>query len=99
MPLDLPIVLDEVNHRFDVVVDGHTAYIEFERFDGGIAYTHTIVPEAVGGRGIGSALVEHALTYARQRHLKVRPDCSFVKAYIDKHPQHQATSTAHGAAA
>jgi hypothetical protein len=29
--------------------------------------------------------------------LKVRPDCPFVKSYIDKHPEYQPHSLAHGA--
>ncbi|MBY4595268.1 GNAT family N-acetyltransferase [Ottowia caeni] len=92
-----PIVLSEAAHRFELVVDGHMAYEEFERFPGGIAYLHTIVPKALEGRGIGSALAKHIMDYAVRNHLKVRPDCPFVKAYIDKHPEYQAISLAHGA--
>ena len=73
------------------------AFEVFERFPGGIAYLHTIVPPELGGRGVGSALVKYILDYAAQNHLKVRPDCPFVKAYIDKHPEYQANSLAHGA--
>ncbi|WP_028605582.1 GNAT family N-acetyltransferase [Ottowia thiooxydans] len=92
-----PVVLNEAESRFELVVDGHTAVEVFERFPGGIAYLHTIVPKALGGRGVGSALVKYVLDYAVSNHLKVRPDCSFVKAYIDKHPEYQAISLAHGA--
>lgn len=92
-----PIVLNESTHRFEQVVEGHTAYVEFERLPGAIAYTHTIVPEALGGRGIGSALVRHVLDHARRHGLKVRPDCSFIHAYIDRHPEYQSISLAHGA--
>lgn len=92
-----PIVLNEAARRFELVVDGHVAFEEFERFPGGIAYLHTIVPKALEGRGIGGALVRHIMDYAVQNQLKVRPDCPFVKAYIDKHPEYQAISLAHDA--
>lgn len=92
-----PVVLNEAENRFELVVDGHMAYEEFERFPGGIAYLHTIVPKALGGRGVGSVLVRHILDYAVNNQLKVRPDCPFVKAYIDKHPEYQTISLAHGA--
>ena len=92
-----PITLNEATHRFEWTVDGHTAYEEFERFPGGIAYLHTIVPKALEGRGVGSRLVRHILDYAVQNQLKVRPDCPFVKAYIDKHAEYQPISLAHGA--
>lgn len=95
---ELPeVTLIEAAHRFELHVDGHTAVEVFERFPGGIAYLHTIVPKELGGRGIGATLVKHILDYAAEQGLKVRPDCPFVKAYIDKHPEYQANSLAHGA--
>ena len=54
----------------------------------GVAFAHTIVPPELGGRGIASRLVQHALAWAREQGLKVRPDCSFVRAYMDKHPEY-----------
>jgi len=56
---------------------------------GKIIFTHTEVPSAYGGRGIGSALVRFALASARTRGLKVVPVCPFVAAYIEKHPEEQ----------
>ena len=95
---ELPeVTLNEAAHRFELHVDGHTAVEVFERFPGGIAYLHTIVPKELAGRGIGGTLVRHILDYAAAQGLKVRPDCPFVKAYIDKHPEYQANSLAHGA--
>ena len=43
---------------------------------------------SVGGRGIGTALVAGVLTAARERGLHVLPYCSFVRHYIQQHPQH-----------
>lgn len=93
------IILNEAEHRFELHIDGHMAYEVFERFPGGIAYLHTIVPEALSGKGVGSKLIKYILDYAAKNQLKVRPDCPFVKAYIDKHPEYQANSLYHGAKA
>ena len=49
---------------------------------------HTLVPKALSGNGVGSALTEAALGYARSNGLKVNPSCPFIKAYIKKHPEH-----------
>jgi len=65
--------------------DGYKAYIEYELYNGGIDLTHTIVPSAIGGRGIAADLTEFALEFAKEQNLKVRPTCSYVKAYIYKH--------------
>lgn len=83
------ITLNEAAQRFELTVDGATAFAAFVRFPGGINYNHTVVPPALEGRGIGSALVRHALDYARAEHLRVQPDCSFVRAYIERHPAYQ----------
>ena len=80
------IRLNEPAHRFELPLEERLAIAEFERFPGGIAYTHTLVPHALEGRGVGSALVKHALDYAEHEHLKVRPVCSFVRTYIERHP-------------
>ena len=97
MPIDATMTLNEPQHRFELIVDGHMAYEVFERFAGGIAYVHTLVPKALEGRGVGSALVRQLMDYARREHLLVRPDCSFVKAWLGKHPEYQDLSLAHGA--
>ena len=91
------VTLIEAAHRFELHVNGHTAVEVFERFPGGIAYLHTMVPKALEGRGVGSKLVRHIFEYAVQNQIKARPDCPFVKAYIDKHPESHPISLAHGA--
>lgn len=93
------IILNEAENRFELHIDGHMAYEVFERFPGGIAYLHTIVPKELEGRGVASRLVRHILDYAQREGLKVRPDCPFVRAYIDKHPEYQGNSLYHGAKA
>jgi uncharacterized protein len=52
-----------------------------------ITFTHTEVPPALEGHGIGSALVRGALDAARAQGLKVVAKCPFVSAYIAKHPE------------
>jgi len=49
---------------------------------------HTEVDPAMGGRGIGTALVAGVLTAARERGLHVLPYCSFVRHYIQQHPEY-----------
>jgi predicted GNAT family acetyltransferase len=74
-------------HRFELDADGRTAVAYYIRAPGVITFTHTEVPVEVSGRGIGSRLVRAALTNARARGLKVVARCSFVSAYIAKHPE------------
>jgi predicted GNAT family acetyltransferase len=48
---------------------------------------HTIVPPAIGGRGIAGKLVDALIADARAQGFKVRPDCSYVAAKFDEHPE------------
>jgi predicted GNAT family acetyltransferase len=73
--------------RFEVNLDGQTAFAEYSLVDHGIILPHTVVPEAFEGRGVGSALAKAALGYAREHDLKVIPLCTFMAGYITKHPE------------
>jgi len=75
-------------HRFEFDVDGHLAFSNYRRDGATLTILHTEVPAALGGRGIGSALVRGLLDIARAQGLKVKPRCPFVAAYIDKHPEY-----------
>lgn len=62
------------------------AWAAYEREGDRVVFTHTVVEPAVEGRGIGSALVAHAVGDARERGLEVVPVCSFVQAWLARHP-------------
>ena len=73
-------------HRFEADLgDGSFAIAEYTLPAGKIMFTHTEVPQAHEGKGIGSALIRHALGEARNRGLKVIPICPFFAAYMQKH--------------
>lgn len=80
---------NEQNKRFETTIDGQTGYISYAQRGDTLVYDHTIVPQALGGQGVGSALVKHALDYARAHDKKVVPQCSFVASYINKHPSYK----------
>jgi predicted GNAT family acetyltransferase len=84
-----PVVMNETTHRFELTLDGETAFAEYSLLKDAIVLPHTVVPEALGGRGIASALIKAGLGYARDHGLKVKPICPFVAGYIEKHPEWQ----------
>ncbi len=79
---------DAAAHRFVVDVGAHSGYVEYQRKDGILAINHTIVPADIGGRGIAARLVQATLEYARNEGLKVQSNCSYARAYLDKHPEY-----------
>jgi predicted GNAT family acetyltransferase len=48
----------------------------------------TYVPAAERGRGLGGQLVRAAVTYARERNLRIIPTCWYVADWIRIHPEH-----------
>lgn len=81
---------NEPESRFETTVDGHTAFSEYDvEGDDRIVFTHTVVPDELSGRGIAGAIVRHALDHVRGRNLKVVPQCAYVAAYIERHPEYQ----------
>ena len=80
---------NESRHRFELEEGGETAFVTYLLEGEAKPSAHTLVPEAVAGRGVGSRLVQGALDAARERGLKVVPQCSFVRGYIERHPEYQ----------
>lgn len=75
--------------RFESREDGQLARCDYRLADGVMLIHHTEVPPAFAGRGIAAALVRAALEHAREQGLRVRPLCSYVRAYLARHPQYR----------
>ena len=73
-------------NRFEVTVDGGTAFLTYERRPGIIVFVHTEVPPELRGHGLADALAETALKSARAEGLRIIAQCPFVRAYMKKHP-------------
>jgi uncharacterized protein len=82
------IVDNPAQHRFELTVEGHLA-AAYYRTDGNvITCEHTEVPPELGGKGIGSKLVQAALDQVRAGGMKVAVECPFVKGWIGKHAEY-----------
>ena len=80
---------NRAEHEFELEVDGHRAIAAYQLEGDTIVFTHTLVPKKLEGRGIGSKLIRGALDAARDRGMKVVPQCPFVKAYIERHSEYR----------
>jgi predicted GNAT family acetyltransferase len=75
-------------HRFELDAEGATAVAYYKLEPGVITFTHTEVPPALEGRGIGSALARGALDSARAQGFKVIAKCPFIGGYIARHAEY-----------
>lgn len=84
-----PVRDNRAEQEFELEIDGHRAVAAYQLEGDRIVFTHTKVPHAIEGRGVGSKLIRAALDSARDQHLKVVPHCPFVAAYIERHPEYR----------
>ncbi|WP_245805950.1 N-acetyltransferase [Erythrobacter donghaensis] len=79
--------------RYVAVVEGASeeGYLEWEA--GGMrdgkevwVAAHTIVPRAIGGRGVAAALVARLVADAERQDFLIRPDCSYVAKRFAENP-------------
>ena len=83
------ILNNEAEQRYELWVGDALALAAYKLEGDVIRFTHTEVPKALEGQGIGSRLFGNALDDVRRRGLKVVPLCPFVRRYIERHPEAQ----------
>ena len=76
-------------HMFYAIVDGKESMMQYRILNATTwDYAHTFVPGALRGRGIASAIIKFALDYAREHHIKVKPNCPKVQSYLEQHHEY-----------
>jgi uncharacterized protein len=75
--------------RYELDTPHGTAVAVYHQQGDRLLFTHTEVPRADEGQGIGSRLVQHALNDARRRGFKIVPACSFVADFVRRHPEYR----------
>lgn len=83
----IEVVHNANQQRFEVKIDGEVALVSYTRYGARVVFDHTYVPEAFRGKGVAAALVRAALNEAREQHWKIVPQCSYVAAFIERHPE------------
>jgi len=90
--MDVQHLTDE--SRFVLDVNGNEAELLYREVDNHtLDFSHTFVPPALRGGGAGGKVVRAALDYARENGYRVRPSCSFVAAFVRRHPEYQEIVT------
>ena len=88
----LPQVRDDPGHnRFVLELDGHVGELQYLTQPGRLILVHTEVPEELGGRGVGGALVRAAVERARTEQRTIVPWCPFARRWLQQHEDVAAT--------
>ncbi|HWW19966.1 MAG TPA: GNAT family N-acetyltransferase [Steroidobacteraceae bacterium] len=83
-------VLDNAaESRYEMKLDGGTAFIDYTAAGRVRTLTHAEVPAALRGGGVAARLTSGALDLVRSQRIKVIPRCPYVRTFIERHPEYQ----------
>lgn len=85
----MSVIHNAAQNRYEMATDHGLALAVYREQGDRLVFTHTEVPPADEGKGYASRLVKEALDDTRRRGFKIVPACSFVVAYVRRHPEYQ----------
>lgn len=88
-PVTNRIVHNTNLERFEIYVgDEVGAYADYVDIGDKRNFDHTVTKQRFEGHGLASALIAYALAATRAEDLKIVTSCSFVRSYIQAHPEY-----------
>lgn len=88
MPTPAEVTRNDARNRYELAVSDQLAISEYNRLANAVMFTHTEVPEALEGQGVGTVLARGALDDVRAQGLQVIPLCPFIAAFIRRHQEY-----------
>ena len=79
---------NEAERRYELETEHGLAIAVYRQQGDSLVFVHTEVPRADEGKGIGAQIVRGALDDSRKRGFKIVPACSFVAAFMRRHPEY-----------
>ena len=95
---DVEVTDNPAESRYEARIDGELAGVaEYHLTKSSIVFTHTETVEEFKGRGVASALAQHALDDVRAKGERdVVPVCPFIHGWIDDHAEYADLVRRHG---
>lgn len=81
------LIHNEPECKYEYHIDGNIAYITYDDQDGHMHLTHTIVPDALAGKGLAKTLLEDVLEQIKKDGKKAVAKCSYIVKYQEKNPE------------
>lgn len=83
------LIHNEAESQYEYHIEGHLARLVYKEEDGVLHLTNTFVPKELGGRGIAGALVKDVFAHIEKKGQKMKPACSYIVNYVEKHPEYE----------
>lgn len=83
----MKIEQDRSENRFVAHLEHGDAALGYAEAEGQVLnLDHTFVPPEHRGEGIARQLVEHAFAYAEENGWRIRPNCPYVRTWLERNP-------------
>lgn len=89
----MEVIHDKQNLSFVIKVDNLSSYVAYSLVEGVMELYTTYTPPQLRGRGLAERVVRAALEYAKENNLRVIPSCSYVRIFIERHPEYKSLTT------
>ena len=75
---------------FFIILNGkEKAFLRYSIEGNTMVFESTYTPEKYRGMGLAEKLTEKAVAYAKEKGLKIRPDCSYAVSFFQKHSEYK----------
>lgn len=86
---EIKVEENPAGQRFEITVDGELAgFLTYDIQGTDYALNHTKIDQDREGQGLGTILIRSTLETLRDQGSGVRPNCPFVRAFLQKHPEY-----------
>ena len=82
------VVHNAAARRFDLVIDGKDAHLDYQIAGDRLRLIHIEVPPAIQGHRYSDVLARAGLEYAKAGQLRVVPICPVVRTFLTHHPEY-----------
>jgi len=80
--------------RFYIRAAGGDCELKYKVEGKSISIYHTFIPGKERGKGLAEKLATAAFEWATSKGLKVKPDCDYIKHFLEKHGEFGASVAA-----
>lgn len=84
----IQVTHNPAENRFETWIEGELSKLDYMEDRDSILMMHVGVHPQHRGQGVAGKLTRVALEYAKDKSLRVIPMCSYVRAYISRHPEY-----------
>lgn len=86
----MEVIHDIDNSSFVIKIDNAASYVSYS-LNGSIMELYTTyTPPQLRGKGLAEKVVRAALDYAKENQLKIVPTCSYVRVFLERHPEYKS---------